>query len=552
MFYRNKYQFRDLMNNIQHIGKVCLCIFCLTFSSVFHAANYYADPINGSMSNSGTSSSPWSSLEDIMNSANTFATGDIVFLRNGNHGFPKINKVNAGYVEIRPQLGHNPIIDRIYIGNNISASYWKLNGLTIQTENVTPFPISLITLYPSSSNIIIEKCTIQSTDNTMSYTRNDWRDKTNHGIRSQGNGHTIIDNTIQNIAVGLSIESVNTLIKNNTVQYFTIDGIRGLASDCIYESNTIKDNIAVFIYSENHYDGFQSYSCCPVGSDTLKNVVLRKNLIINCTDTTRQWRGPMQGMAGFDGYFENWTIENNIIITDHWHGITLLGALNCRIINNTVVDPYDITPIDPFDPQSTSNSGPAWIKIAAHKNSNPSLNNTIRNNLTADIQNDLGIGIVDSNIIIGASSNYNSHFVNYLTFDYHLLSSSTAVDAGSNNLAPLNDFENNPRPSGLGIDVGAYEYQLITELNKNTENRNHVSIYPNPSNNIVNIKSQLNIKSIIILNQLGQKLYNHVYSKTKTEKIDFSIFGKGLYFIIVETTKGSTFTTKLIISQNKK
>ena len=522
-----------------------LCWFL--FNLMVNAASYYADPSNGSMSNTGASSSPWSSLEDVMNSSITFSAGDIIFLRTGNHGFPKINKVNTGYVEIRPQSGHNPIIDRIYIGNNPSASYWKLNGLTVQIENVAAFPISLITLYPSSSNIIVENCTIQSTDNTTNYTRNDWRDKTNHGIRSQGNGHTIIDNSIQNIAVGLSIESENTLISNNTIQYFTIDGIRGLASDCIYEKNTIKDNVAVFIYSENHYDGFQAYTCCPVGADTLKNVILRKNLIINCTDTTRQWRGPMQGMAGFDGYFENWTIENNIIITDHWHGITLLGALNCRIINNTVVDPYDITPIDPFDPQSVSNSGPAWIKIAAHKNNNPSLNNTVRNNLTADIQNDIGIGIVDSNIVIGSSNNYSSYFVNYSAFDYHLLSSSTAIDVGNSNLAPLNDFDNNPRPSGLGIDVGAYEYQLITSIS-DFQTNNSLKIYPNPSSRFVEVKTKNVIKSIKIFNDLGQELFSESFTKSKSENIDFSKFGNGLYFIIVKTIQNEIFTKKIIIS----
>ena len=167
-------------------------IFFFSFFLTISATNYYADPINGSMSNSGSSASPWSSLEDVMNSSNTFTAGDIIFLRTGNHGFPKINKVNTGYVDIMPQSGHTPIIDRIYVGSSSAAAYWKLNGLTIQTENVSAFPISLITLYPTTSNIVIQNCTIQSTDNTTIYTRDDWRDKTNHGIRSQGDNHTII------------------------------------------------------------------------------------------------------------------------------------------------------------------------------------------------------------------------------------------------------------------------------------------------------------------------------------------------------------------------
>ena len=44
--------------------------------------------------------------------------------------------------------------------------------------------------------------------------------------------------------------------------------------------------------------------------------------------------------------FVDWVIENNVVIVDHWHGITLGGARNCRIVNNTVIDPKS------FDPRS--------------------------------------------------------------------------------------------------------------------------------------------------------------------------------------------------------
>ncbi len=512
---------------------------------VTQATNYYADPLSGNMSNNGSIGSPWSSLEDVMNSSNTFSSGDIIFLRTGNHGFPKINKLNTGYVEIMPQSGHTPIINRMYVGNASSSAFWKINGLTIQTENVSAFPISLITLYPTTSNIVIQNCTIQSTNNTTAYTRNDWRDKTNHAIRSQGSNHTIINNIIKNIAVGLSIESENTLISGNTIQYFTIDGIRGLASNCIYEGNTVKDNKAVFIYSENHYDGFQAYTCCPVGTDTLKNVILRKNLIINCTDTTQEWRGPMQGMVGFDGYFENWTIENNIIITDHWHGITLLGAINCRIINNTVIDPYDISPIDTFDIQSTPNHGPTWIKIAAHKNGNPSYNNIIRNNLTADMQNAVSIGAVDYNLLLGASSNYNSHFVDYSVLNYHLISSSSAIDAGTSTSAPVTDFDGNTRPNGLAVDVGAYEYQTPLKTPEHVID-NNVLIYPNPAKDFIMVKIVKNTSSIIIKNALGQVFFEEKVGDEEEIKIDLKSFSSGVYFL-TSLIDGRSESQKIVI-----
>jgi len=40
-------------------------------------------------------------------------------------------------------------------------------------------------------------------------------------------------------------------------------------------------------------------------------------------------------------------VENNVILTDHWHGISLYGAQRCRVINNTVVDSNAVSPARP-------------------------------------------------------------------------------------------------------------------------------------------------------------------------------------------------------------
>ena len=41
--------------------------------------------------------------------------------------------------------------------------------------------------------------------------------------------------------------------------------------------------------------------------------------------------------------------------------------------------------------------------------------------------------------------------------DFHLLDDSPAIDQGSPDLAPSFDFDGNPRPQGLGFDIGAFE-----------------------------------------------------------------------------------------------
>ena len=53
-------------------------------------------------------------------------------------------------------------------------------------------------------------------------------------------------------------------------------------------------------------------------------------------------------------------------------------------------------------------------------------------------------------------------FVNPSGNDYHLSSTSPAIDAGTSTDAPSTDLGGNPRPSGKGYDIGAYEYQSGT------------------------------------------------------------------------------------------
>jgi predicted outer membrane repeat protein len=54
--------------------------------------------------------------------------------------------------------------------------------------------------------------------------------------------------------------------------------------------------------------------------------------------------------------------------------------------------------------------------------------------------------------------------------DFHLKAGSPAIDIGTTSGAPDTDLDSNPRPSGEGYDLGAYEYQLVSLLQFSQDN----------------------------------------------------------------------------------
>ena len=91
----------------------------------------------------------------------------------------------------------------------------------------------------------------------------------------------------------------------------------------------------------NHDDGIQSYSRDRLGCDgfgEVKGVVLRGNTIINFENLNQPLRCNFQGIGLFDGMFVDWVIADNLVVTNHWRGITVMGARNVKIENNIVVD----------------------------------------------------------------------------------------------------------------------------------------------------------------------------------------------------------------------
>lgn len=443
------------------------------------AADFYIDPINGHPDNNGSSESPWKSLQTVLNrglietqqwdtrpyddnsslvvknEGAPIKSGDTIWLRDGEYGKVTIaSHYNSDWVRIAAEPNHTPKFDSLIIR---SASNWKVSGLHIESERTKENKLRSLVLINNNNwhgpvyDIQLNNNTIASTLDSKNWSKEDWNNKAAIGIFSQANNLYLNNNTMLNVVHGIYSSGENALIENNSIINFSGDGIRGLGNNSTYQYNLIKNAYKV---NNNHDDGFQSWSYTKedgVGSGSVKNVTLRGNTIINYDDSNQPHKGTLQGIGCFDGKYENWTIENNLIITDSWNGIGLYGVLDSKIVNNTVVD------ID-----SEANGIPK-IRVEKHKNGAESTGNLVRNNLTqSKILIDINQNTQDHNLIVEDPA---STFVDPENLNFQLAEESEAIDTGSDEQTPNIDILQNERPQGGATDMGAYEYIPTTQSN---------------------------------------------------------------------------------------
>jgi len=443
----------------------------LIASGPLAAADFYIDPQNGHPDNNGSAESPWKSLQSVLNRGlvetqqwdsrpyksdsvliaknpgSPIQAGDTIWLKSGDYGNLTISShYNSDMITIAAESNHTPKFNAITIR---SSANWKLSNLHIESEKSDENKIRALVLISNNnwhgpvSNITIEHSSISSTSDSSDWSAEDWNAKAVTGIFSQANHLQLNNNSLLNVVHGISSSGDNVMVENNSIVNFSGDGIRGLGNDSTYQYNLVKNAYKV---NNNHDDAFQSWSRTEDGTGTgvVENVTLRGNTFINYDDPQQPYKGSLQGIGCFDGTYQNWTIENNLIISDSWHGITLSGAINNKIINNTVVD---------IDPETARIP---WIRISDHKDGTLSEDNLVRNNLT------------QRKVIINEDHNTQDHnlivedpyetFVDPDNQNYELIEGSPAIDAGTDNQAPAIDIVKTARPQGSTTDLGAYEF----------------------------------------------------------------------------------------------
>jgi len=78
---------------------------------------------------------------------------------------------------------------------------------------------------------------------------------------------------------------------------------------------------------------------------------------------------------------------------------------------------------------------------------------------------------------------------------------------------------------------------IFTGINNSSTN-NAVSMYPNPADNLLNIRSAQSINNIKIVSVIGQEVKS-VNPATNQITLDISNLESGIYFVTITTENGS-------------
>ncbi|PKN25071.1 MAG: hypothetical protein CVU65_09850 [Deltaproteobacteria bacterium HGW-Deltaproteobacteria-22] len=428
--------------------------------------SFYIDPENGDDSGTGSFEDPWQNLQFVLdnyvrtqeydsypwneaqgmiprNPDGPVGPGDTLVLRAGNHGPIDIRRArNEDFIAIRAMDGETATLERLSI---VSASHWIVEDLHV-TQDATDVPTQGDLLEIENHNwtgpasfVIVRGCRFETTADASAWTLEDWNQRPCNGASLTGDHLLLEDNLFRNVNFGISVSGDFTDVIGNTVENFAGDGLRGLGDDLVFRGNTVKNCYDV---NENHDDGFQSWS---IDGHAPRRVVLEGNTILNYTDPNQPFRGALQGIGCFDGFYQDWYVANNLVIVDHWHGITFLGGDGVTVIHNTVVNRDPASELTP------------WIMIDDHKDGSVSRNCLIANNLVAN-RITAGSGVTETTNLVVGDGDLAVVYEDPDQLDFTPAAGSPVLDAATAlPECPAVDHDGVPRPQGPGYDLGAFE-----------------------------------------------------------------------------------------------
>jgi len=133
--------------------------------------------------------------------------------------------------------------------------------------------------------------------------------------------------------------------------------------------------------------------------------------------------------------------------------------------------------------------------------------------------------------------------------DWSLLVESPCINAGTPDTSglflPDYDIEGNPRICGFRIDMGAYENQVFALTKPVLRENNFSSVYPNPGQNNLFVKTELKNLTFELIDFTG-KIIIRKSLNSLTQQINTSNIPSGMYFYRIHNKSGIIETGKWI------
>lgn len=449
------------MDGILHIRSLLVSAlasalsFCTLLAPPADADTYHVSP-SGDDSNSGALARPW---RTIGKAARTLKAGDTVYLMNGVYReqvVPSNSGSPGAYIKYAAYPGHVAVIDggglRLpdYDGlfNVVNKAYIWIEGLYV--KNAGPHFDNAGIMISRCSHVVVK---LNHTYNTASSGIGVWRSS---DVTVDGNEVELACNDGQQECITIAITD-GFEMKNNLVHHGGPGNNGGEGID-------IKDgssNGRVFNNLVHHTKRIGIY--IDAWDKHTYNIQVYGNIVHDCASSGFA----IAAEAG--GLLENVDLFNNVAYTNYFCGL-VLGAWgergadhpmkDIRIYNNTFYD----------------NGSSEWGGGISLENDDVEglvvRNNILSRNYMFQMQCEVPTWAfaIDHNLIDGFR-NYSdeirgaSHvegdprFAAAAAADFRLRSGSSAVDAGTSVGAPGWDFDFGRRPSGKGVDIGAFELE---------------------------------------------------------------------------------------------
>ncbi|WP_445718373.1 T9SS type A sorting domain-containing protein [Flavobacterium sp.] len=249
--------------------------------------------------------------------------------------------------------------------------------------------------------------------------------------------------------------------------------------------------------------------------------------------------------AGASGY--NW-IANGEIKNCLFNNNTSTSGASCLYLSASTANSGNQTGIniDVINATFASNTGVSGNVVRTDNGSNVRFKNSIiynnGSNAPFNITGTLGGPSLQNTISQGGQiSGLNVDPL--LNANFTLQATSPAINTGDNAALPANtnfDLAGNARIVNTTVDKGAYEYDAALSI-ASPNGSSVFSVYPNPTNGLITIETDQEIKSVKLFSLDGKQLLEGQNSNLQIDN-----FPSGIYMLYLESVNGTTLYKKII------